>query len=236
MFLLGLISPLPGGKEACRSEAFVIGEPLCELSSAMPLAGKSELAIAASAIGLCSDITLRFEGVREEEGGRKCVSLPEACHASTRRQSESLAASSAKPDSAAANSVVHLRSSASHVSRMALVLVKLEAGEDVVAGKRQQQQGLQFHWLWGNWWSSMTRRGGSKSETALVPLAKSTFQTSVQQASLSGLGLDSLLRFVPHFVRERCVSRMSFEYLCEHRKVCVMFVVAKPEVMMVFSL
>jgi hypothetical protein len=55
-------------------------------------------------------------------------------------------------------------------------------------------------------------------------------RASSSRNSINRPGLEALLQFVPHFVRERCVSGMDLELLCEHRKVCVLFVIAQPEV------
>jgi len=186
----------------------------------MSLSGKSELVISSSALALGGDYGLAFEGGRDE-GGHRIVSLPVAS-ASGRGDENQLASGESEKGSS------DLRSSADRVSRMAFALGKLEAGEIVAS----QTQTHQFHRAEqrGNLWS---RTLGRKSKPALPSRSRSTFQVAVEQSSLSGLGLDALLYYVPPFVRERCVSGMDMESLCEHRKVCVLFVVAQPEVIVV---
>jgi hypothetical protein len=181
----------------------------------MYLSGKSELVISRSALALCGDYDIAFEGGREEDGHR-IVSLPVAS-ASGRADEDQLASGVSERGSS------DLRLSADRVSKMAFALGKLEAGE-IVSGRTHQGPRTDQR---GNLWS---RTLGRKSKPALPSRGKSTFQVAVEQSSLSGLGLDALLYFVPHFVRERCVSGMDLESLCEHRKVCVLFVVAQPEV------
>ena len=108
------------------------------------------------------------------------------------------------------------------VARMAAALAKLEAEETAKnrgAGSRVRRD-ITFR--------KTTRR--SKSHPAIARSDESTEEESDLPVLSSERGLKSLLQFVPRFVQERCIEGMDMESLSDHRRVCVLFVVAHVQV------
>ena len=105
---------------------------------------------------------------------------------------------------------------------MAAALVKLEAEEAVKNGGKggRTRRDTTF---------AKTARI-SESDAAVARPAESTEETLDLPALGSEHGLESLLQFVPRFVQERCIEGMDMESLSDHRRVCVLFVIAHVQV------
>ena len=211
--IVALLFLLPGDEESRRREAFVIGRPLCELGDAMPLAGNSELSIGSSALAHLGGLVMREDG--REQAGCKCIRLPMA--SVSNHALEGLACrASCHPGSKTART-------ADRVARMAAALVKLEAEEAVKNGGKGDRIRRDTTF------AKQTARS-SESDAAVARSAESTQEELDLPALGSEHGLESLLQFVPRFVQERCIEGMDMESLSDHRRVCVLFVVAHVQV------
>ena len=204
---------LPGDEESRRREAFVIGQPLCELGDAMPLAGKSELSIASSTLAHLGGLVMHEDG--RVQSGCQCIQLPMASGSNHALEGLTCKASCSYDAGSTARA-------ADRVARMAAALVNLEAEEavkdggtggpvrrDISFGKSARSNKSDA--------ADAASDASSEEELDLYPLG-------------SERGLDSLLQFVPRFVQERCVEGVDMESLSDHRRVCVLFVVAHVQV------
>ena len=177
----------------------------------MPLAGQSELSIGPSALAYLGDLVNGDDG--REQDGCKCIPLPTASVSSHALESWTCRASYYEGSTAR---------TADRVARMAAALVKLE--EEDAAKIRAKGGPVRRE----NTFARTTRR--RKSDSASARSTRSTDEGSDFSALGSEGGLDSLLQFVPRFVQERCIERVDMESLSDHRRVCVLFVIAHVQV------
>ena len=184
----------------------------------MPLAEQSELSIGSSALEHLGGLVMPEDG--RVQSGCKCIRLPVA--SVSQDALEGLASRS----SYHAGST--LARSADRVARMAAALVKLEAEDAAKNGETggELQRVVTFR-------KTATRR--SKSDPGDVARSSQSTQEELGLPALgSERGLNSLLEFVPRFVQERCLDGTDMESLSDHRRVCVLFVVAHVQVILSF--
>ena len=177
----------------------------------MPLAEQSELSIGPSALAQLGGLVMREDG--RDHAGCKCIQLPVAPVSNPVLEGLTRGASYLAGSTA---------STGDRVARMAAALAKLEAEEAV------KNRGAGRRLRWDISLANTTCR--SKSDPAVARSAECT-QEELDLPTLNSVrGLDSLLQFVPRFVQERCIEGMDMESLSDHRRVCVLFVVAHVQV------
>uniref|UniRef100_A0A061SKC5 Guanylyl cyclase n=1 Tax=Tetraselmis sp. GSL018 TaxID=582737 RepID=A0A061SKC5_9CHLO len=226
-----LFSVEAGGASTPRMEAFLIGKPIFDLGRALPQAKEWELAVCASAkLAVCA---ARCRS--QVRGEHQCIILDI-------NDSNNGPPSQLKHKSCDSN--LSTSSMVSKAAQRASAIYKLSQSQPA-----HPQLGLPSQVAPGSLLRTISSRNSKSGRLHQIPASSLSFmgkpirqvfpERSKSSVHLSErdleaksgadhgellFGLDALLRFVPWFVRQRCLSGFPVDMLAESRSVSILFV------------
>eukprot|EP00873_Tetraselmis_striata_P038272 jgi/Tetstr1/458536/TSEL_044939.t1 len=243
-----------GGKYASRSEAFMIGPPLKEIAAALAESKTSQIVLAPSAVcemGPTAQQSCQagnWSACSLATGSLLLAPMPLDVESSSEVGLPSYESSSSSSAGAYKSSFRHKlslhskRHQAGHLvlpnplyPTRAVLARMLDTGED------KQTIGRDYSAHSGNavrknmsmrLWASLQGKLAQPATAApphAPPQPRASLTDLCAAEERDAAGLDALLRFMPQFVRSKCVAGHSFSALMEHRTVTTMFVIASME-------
>lgn len=235
-----MIAMPPGGELAQRYEAFLLGSPLLEIAPALKESGVGQIVLAPGASSLLgTHKDCRGTGIWDRsELASGCTMFVKAStsasqHSATSAASQKLSRIVSKEygclvgDSQALNSEGTTSEDGTPVTpvdRVVARMHKVSTTDTAVTGQLLSGSSFMEAFPPGNRGRPSTKR--TSSRLSMRRTSSKFFGDQVYDS----MGLDALLRFMPDFVRSKCIARHNHTTLMEHRVVTILFVVADMKV------